>query len=553
MPMINIVASDPDSDAYFRPTILNQFPVNSYRYIDETVFVYGQDPNYKRNWILNGLLPLHKAVDYKQQIDIDTAYLAPQGIEIVMGKNIPNVKATKYRPPPKNAPICFSKAVVGLGSACTRPYCEKYLGGAQAETLRKGVLERLSTAMMRYQQPDPKIVHPPLGDNVPVLAEDQPIQKGELVQRRKINVALLGRYGNTSIANAQALELSLLKKGFNAKTIHLDDPSQISMAQAAQLFSDQHILVAPQGDSLGYSTLMAPGTVVVSIMPRFAKSSKIYTDRMMSWGKRFFAWDCRDDSCVQAERDLAHDCIESVTGFEEEGITAQEYENFANMRQDYSTRSATWKKITDCYTKEVSRRLNVDELTLFVENLAGDFKPEGAAITPPPPAGSAKSKRGAEGDEDDQDDANEMDQTHEYEVHEETGDSSESSDVQDGSEGKAAKQDSPTVPPSTPRVAPVSPKVEHKGGAGSTAPSVTDKNAKAVPRMSFTEACQQHRCCGAAAPKPGEIDLTPCAESMGWFVLGPRSVWEGIQKEDSDVKAREVARSMVWRHDLGRP
>ncbi|KAG0259059.1 hypothetical protein DFQ27_004258 [Actinomortierella ambigua] len=572
MPMINVVASDPDSDAFFRPTLFNQFPVNSYRYIDETVFVYGQDPNYKHNWILNGLLPLYnimknhggtvhswflrvRTVGYKQQIDIDTAYLAPQGLEIVMGKDISDMKPTKYHPPPKNTPTCFAKAVIGLGSACTRPYCEKYLGGSEAEALRQDVLGRLSTAMMRYQHTDPEIVHPPLGDNVPSLSENQPIQLGEFVQRRKINVALLGRYGNTSIANAQALELSLLDKGFNAKTIHLDNPSQISMAQTAQLFSDQHILVAPQGDSMGYSTLMAPGTVIVSIMPRFARSSKIYTDRMMSWGKRFFAWDCRDNSCVQAERDLAHDCIGSVAGFEEEGITAQEYEDFANMRQDFSTRSVSWKKIADCYTKEVSRRLNVDELTLFIESLAADFKPEGAVESPPPstsaaaaaaaavsPAsGSTVARRGAEGDEDDrEDDAGEMGQEHEYDDHGQTEDSSASLEGQDKVEEVALPRQK------------VSPKVLLPATGAPVAPTMADKNAKVVPRMSFVDACHQKRCCGAAVVGLGGSDLTPCAESLGWFVFGPRSVWDNVVKAESDAKAREVARGMVWRHDLGR-
>ncbi|KAG0242007.1 hypothetical protein BGW41_004990 [Actinomortierella wolfii] len=567
MPMINVVASDPASDAFFRPSVLNQFPVDSYRYIEETVFVYGQDPNYKRNWILNGLLPLHRTVDYKEQIDIDTAYLAPHGIEIVMGKDVPYFKATQYHPPPKNTPTCFAKAVLGLGSACTRPYCEKYLGGTEAEILRKDVLGRLEPAMARYQQTDPKIVHPPLGDNVPVLSEDQPILKGELVQRRKINVALLGRYGNTSIANAQALELSLLEKGFNAKTIHLDNPSQISMAQAAQLFNDQHILVAPQGDGLGYSTLMAPGTVVVSIMPRFARSSKIYTDRMMSWGKRFFAWDCRENSCVQAERDLAHDCIESVTGFDEEGITAQEYEDFANMRVDFSTRSATWKKIADCYTKEVSRRLNVDELTLFIEDLAKDFKPEEAVAVQKaaPRAAPIKSRRGAEGDEDHPDeDSGDIEQEHEYDDHEKPDASTENE--QDDSEGVGEDENDQDTPASLPPVVapkdpvtkpkpvnPVPPKVKSSGdGTGTEKPTVAAKDAKIVPRTSFLEACEQRRCCGAALPRPGESDITPCAESLGWFVFGPRSVWESAKKEGTDEKAREVARLMVWRHDLGR-
>lgn len=96
---------------------------------------------------------------------------------------------------------------------------------------------------------------------------------------------------------------------------------------------------------------------------------------MMAFGKRFFAWDCQDESCVQPDRDLAHECIEAIQDSyeQEQGITAAEFEQFANMNQDFRQRSVAWKAIADCYTKEVSRRLNVEELTVLIETLAKDF------------------------------------------------------------------------------------------------------------------------------------------------------------------------------------
>lgn len=60
LPHINVVSADPASDSYFRPTIISQFPARSYRFVDETIFVYGSDPTNRRTWTMNNLLPLHR-------------------------------------------------------------------------------------------------------------------------------------------------------------------------------------------------------------------------------------------------------------------------------------------------------------------------------------------------------------------------------------------------------------------------------------------------------------------------------------------------------------
>lgn len=311
-------------------------------------------------------------------LELDTYLLAPFGREILLDpKKDRPLTGHQINAPSKSYPTCFAKAVIGLQSRCSRPYCENTIGGHDLiSALRTKVLGTLSSSMIRFQKTDPNIVHPLTGENVRVVSNTNlTVLDGESAPRSKINVALLGRYGNTSIPNANTLELSLLARGFSVQTIHLDYPGQISSAQAAQLFANQSILVAPQGEALGYSTWMRQGTVVISILPRFTRSSKIYTDRMMAFGKRFFAWDCQDESCVQPDRDLAHECIEAIQDSyeQEQGITAAEFEQFANMNQDFRQRSVAWKAIADCYTKEVSRRLNAEELTVLIETLAKDF------------------------------------------------------------------------------------------------------------------------------------------------------------------------------------
>ncbi|KAF9125769.1 hypothetical protein BGW39_007172 [Mortierella sp. 14UC] len=454
-PLINVVAADPGSDSYYRPAVVKEFPA-TYRHVDETIFLYGRDPTHRPTWTLNNLLPLHSVMssfggsrtswfmrvtgqekkdsERKKQfriqdnnnLELDTFLLAPLGREIILDpKRVRPLTGHQINAPSKAYPTCFSKAVIGLQSRCTRPYCENIIGGHELiSTLRTKVLDALSPSMVRFQKTDPNIVHPLTGNNIPVVSGDNlTVVEGESAPRSKIHVALLGRYGNTSIPNANALELSLLARGFSVQTIHLDYPHQISTAQAAQLFADQSILVAPQGEALGYSTWMRQGTVVISILPRFTRSSKIYTDRMMAFGKRFFAWDCQDESCVQPDRDLAHECIEAIhDSFEQEqGITAAEFEQFANMNQDFRQRSVAWKAIADCYTKEVSRRLNAEQLTVLIETLAKDFtfgdsKP---IETVDPVTRRSLGRRGVDEDE------NEGSEEDEEQAIEESGDGSE--------------------------------------------------------------------------------------------------------------------------------
>ncbi|KAG0046297.1 hypothetical protein BGZ83_008523 [Gryganskiella cystojenkinii] len=440
-PQINVVSADPASDAYFRPVVLNEFPAKTYRFVDETIFIYSKDPTNRRTWTLNNLLPLHsmwtryggttsswfmrvaglRNKDYEPKLqlrnqdqdrNLETLLLAPHGREIVLDGGSKPLSEHQIHPPSKTYPTCFAKAVIGLQSRCTRPFCENLVGGEELTvTLQNKVLETLGPTMIRFQKPDPDIIHPrpvitTAGKETPVTIAPGEIVKGEFTPRSKINVALLGRYGNTSIPNMQSLENSLLDKGFSVQTIHLDYPADIGLAQAAQLFQKQNILIAPQGDGLGYADWMEPGSVVVSILPRFTRSSKIYTDRMMAFGKRLFAWDCQDEGCVQADRDLAHECIEAVEAsptYAPEDISAADFEDFANMKKDFRSQSTTWKAIADCYTKEVSRRIHSDELVRLIEDLAKDF-----TFTEPTPLESRLVGRAAPS-ADDEDDDDEVD------------------------------------------------------------------------------------------------------------------------------------------------
>ncbi|KAF9902610.1 hypothetical protein EC991_004743 [Linnemannia zychae] len=640
-PLINVVAADPGSDSYYRPAIVEEFPA-TYRHVDETIFLYGQDPTHRPTWTLNNLLPLHSVMsnfggsrtswfmrvtgqekkdsERKKQfriqdsnnLELDTFLLAPLGREIILGsKREKPLTGHQINAPSKAYPTCFSKAVIGLQSRCTRPYCENIIGGHDLiSTLRTKVLDALSPAMARFQKTDPNIVHPPTGNNIPVISVDNlTVVDGESAPRSKIHVALLGRYGNTSIPNANTLELSLLARGFSVQTIHLDYPDQISSAQAAQLFADQSILVAPQGEALGYSTWMRQGTVVISILPRFTRSSKIYTDRMMAFGKRFFAWDCQDESCVQPDRDLAHECIEAIQdSFEQEqGITAAEFEQFANMNQDFRQQSVTWKAIADCYTKEVSRRLNAEELTVLIETLAKDFtfgdsKPVGTAD---PITRRSLDRRGIDDDE------NEGSEDDEEQVTEESGDNSDEeqgevnapvtntgthdkADEEDldkdndvriqgvkkltqeyGDEGSddeeeedvngydispATTSEQKTEPPKLDTLAPKPEKVEgqpttqQRPGTASGAGTTNIQSMRARPSLSFAEFCQRGHCCGSAKISDKEVigltggkGLTPCAASMSVLVFGAKGIWG--QTDESTIRESQ---SLVWQVDLGR-
>ncbi|KAF9159317.1 hypothetical protein BGX20_003011 [Mortierella sp. AD010] len=516
----------------------------------------------------------------RQDQELDTFLLAPNGREIVF--NPPKGKPLtghQISPPSKSSPTCFARAIIGLQSRCTRPFCENLIGGSKlTESLRTKVLEALSLSMVRFQKTDPNIVHPPSGENVPVVSWDNlTVVEGESAPRSKIQVALLGRYGNTSIPNANALELSLLARGFSVKTIHLDYPSEISLAQAAQLFSNQSILVAPQGDALGYSTWMSPGTVVVSILPRFTRSSKIYTDRMMAFGKRFFAWDCQNERCVQPDRDLAHECIEAVqNSFEQEQrISAAEFEEFANMKQDFRQRSVAWKAISDCYTRDVSRRINVEELTILIEGLAKDFSfgsPD-KKVENPSDYSTQIGRRdlGDDGEEEEEEEsvpgmdsdveeAEDEKETSSGDEQVESADDGEDINVHEYDEQKepglddkeTEKQELSVTPPADKPPPPASPPpkvVPPKTLPPPSSPNLQYQNAH--PLIDFAEFCKQGRCCGSTKISEyegvGTSSITPCAASMSMIVFGAKSVW-GLMDDLTAVDSQKL----VWQVDIGR-
>ncbi|KAF9952813.1 hypothetical protein BGZ72_005909 [Mortierella alpina] len=632
IPLINVVAADPGSDSYYRPAMLDQFPVSAYRFVDETIFLYGQDPTHRPTWTLNNLLSLHsimtttggsrsswfmrvtgqentdtgrrKQFRYREDRDqgLDTYLLAPHGQEIVLNQD-ERAPHSSYQigPPSKSVPTCFARAVIGLQSRCTRPYCENLVGGSDLiNSLRTKALDVLSPSMIRFQNTDPSIVHPVAGQNVPVVSEQNTtILEGESAPRSRIQVALLGRYGNTSIPNANLLELSLLARGFAVKTIHLDHPAEISVAQAAQLFKDQSILVAPQGDGLGYSTWMAPGTVIVSVLPRFTRSSKVFTDRMMALGKRFFAWDCQDETCVQPDRDLAHECIEAVqASYEDEhGISAAEFEEFVNMRQDFRQQSNPWKAIADCYTKDVSRRIHVEELTTLIDSLAKDFTSVSleadGSYTGSDRTRRALSRRGIEDEEEEVEDTEDQSTTISESSEEEDDGSDMNSEedtdlekeegvrIQTGNEESEGDDinlheydELPAAAPSSASEDDSSPNQKSPTTTGSPAsppppPSTistsTPPNKQQQPPLmqghsiraafGFAEFCKKGRCCGAArlveSDNNGHLSarsLTPCASSMSAIVFGARGVW-GQVEESSGV---QESQDLVWQVDLGR-
>ncbi|KAF9430982.1 hypothetical protein BGZ94_000928 [Podila epigama] len=659
-PWANVVAGNPHSDAYFRPSVLDRFPETAYRYVEQTVFVYDLELTASRNtnsddsdkrdnralpvtpqttqpWIMNSLLPLHSimsshggsksswflrvtgkrdtsigsATKEQQQWskeEVDTSLLNPLGREIVMDPSS-TLLQHQLRPPSKSYPTCFAKAVIGLQSRCTRPHCQNLIGGSELiESLRRNLLSELAVPMIQYQKTDTNIIHPLAGTDVPVVqANNLTILEGESAPRSRIQVALLGRFGNTSVPNAASLELALLARGFAVKTIHFDEPNEISIAQAAQLFRNQSILVAPQGEGLGYATWMQPGSVVISILPRFTRSSKVYTDRMMAFGKRFFAWDCPDESCVQPDRDLVHECIAETEGSDKEAITAQDFEDFVHMKMDFRGRSVVWRKIADCYSKDVSRRVNVEELTKLIEKVAADFG------SPETSARDAKRravllKRGVEGDEDgegdqeegsevatrpkqgedDEQEDNSSDDNEDLDEHGEIriqqtsdtpkgqGQSSSSTEEEEEDiniheydpEASDETEEQSTPSQSSQSYRPYEAPPGKAKGAAAVVDSTKDheNNGKtkgwenlprmqdAVPLLSFPEYCKRGLCCGAVlGSAPAETAgtskaLTPCAASMATIVLGSNGVWGQSAVFSSPAEVH----SLVWQVDLGR-
>ncbi|KAG0050332.1 hypothetical protein BGZ83_004876 [Gryganskiella cystojenkinii] len=145
MPKVNLMSSDQESDIFWQPRMERTWGGNRIRahYVNETVFVHTlYSPSHFSHWLYNGMLPLYSTMkrfggtldswtlrpahfnadDIDHQGTWEMDHFFRSGKELVLH---PQEVSTPFQSlPPADAPICFQRAVIGLGSQCALGYCE---------------------------------------------------------------------------------------------------------------------------------------------------------------------------------------------------------------------------------------------------------------------------------------------------------------------------------------------------------------------------------------------------------------------------------------------
>ncbi|GJJ76129.1 hypothetical protein EMPS_08488 [Entomortierella parvispora] len=148
VPKVNLMASDEESDQMWQPRMerLSWFGSKTIKahFVNDTVFVHSFYSHFHfSHWLYNGMTPLYSTmkrfghtrdswtfraarfwadpIDRQGTWEMD--HFFQTGRELVLREE--ELSTSFQTLPPKDAPICFRRAVIGLGSQCALGYCEK--------------------------------------------------------------------------------------------------------------------------------------------------------------------------------------------------------------------------------------------------------------------------------------------------------------------------------------------------------------------------------------------------------------------------------------------
>ncbi|KAF9293450.1 hypothetical protein BGZ88_005348 [Linnemannia elongata] len=161
LPKVNLMSSDSNADFFWQPRLQRSWRnVIRAHYVDETVFVHGlYSPHHFSHWLYNGMIPLYSTMKrfggtkhswtfrvkgfYDDLLDRRGAWEMDHFFET--GKELVLAQSELTTPfqtlPPVDTPICFRRAVIGLGSQCGLSYCENNTPAEIYKTFQEEVAE----------------------------------------------------------------------------------------------------------------------------------------------------------------------------------------------------------------------------------------------------------------------------------------------------------------------------------------------------------------------------------------------------------------------------
>ncbi|CAG8476287.1 9007_t:CDS:1, partial [Ambispora gerdemannii] len=197
-------------------------------------------------------------------------------------------------------------------------------------------------------------------------------------------VGLINRQDIQQIVNFDELVDALINRGYRPQIIDHspDNNNDDEFIESAFLYRNLSLLIGSHGNALTNALFMSQSSTVLSISAKFGNDGQEawYAGPMLSLGRRFYDWECQDQSCVETDRGLARQCLEEAKNV----LSPEEMEEFVKLEQhvvDFTfTRnlrdmikkqtitSAWW-----CYVRDVRRRVDVDLFVSMVDQILQDY------------------------------------------------------------------------------------------------------------------------------------------------------------------------------------
>ncbi|KAG0014755.1 hypothetical protein BGZ82_001662 [Podila clonocystis] len=334
------MSADQEADVYWQPRVERSWSsMMRAHYVDETLFVHGlYSPYHFSHWLYNGMMPLYSTMkrfgatknswtmraarfvwdDITRQGDWEMDHFFYLGKELVLTQH---EMATDFQTlPPADAPICFKKAVIGLGSQCALNYCAKNIPAEVYQSFRDEVAEHYWNTPQTWQdhltssREKIELLHPGTKEsetskgplkcletaryyNFEGAGLNHGKEEGEHSARigqifpekanskqdyqvfsadgsstasqesnRKLVVGIIQRESSRRLINDQDLIDGLIKAGFRVKWMSFDHGC--GLAETAYLLRDVNVLVSPHGNAIGTSIFMPshdPVPTIISI------------------------------------------------------------------------------------------------------------------------------------------------------------------------------------------------------------------------------------------------------------------------------------------------
>ncbi|KAF9151567.1 hypothetical protein BG015_006511 [Linnemannia schmuckeri] len=349
LPKVNLMSSDEDADFFWQPRLQRSWrKVIRAHYVDDTVFVHGlYSPFHFSHWLYNGMIPLYSTMKRfggtkdSWTFRAGKFYYDPAGSMgawemdhfFETGKELVLAQSELTTPfqtlPPEDTPICFRRAVIGLGSQCGLDYCEnntpaeiykafrdeiaeyywstpqtwerhvknarESINKAQEKEKEKKRQEAAGNKPMKSQlrcldltryynfeaagpnhgkesgEAKSRVgqMHPDIVDSAEayqnLFVEGKEGKAGE-ESKRKLVVGIIQREGSRRLLNDEEFLQGLVQAGFRVKWITFDHGCGI--AETAYLLRDVNVLITPHGNAVGTSIFMPshdPVPIVISV------------------------------------------------------------------------------------------------------------------------------------------------------------------------------------------------------------------------------------------------------------------------------------------------